>query len=428
MSHHTAVIMLWSCLSLLTSMPLGAAEPDSSSDWPTWRGPLRNGISLEKGLLQSWSSEGPPLVWQIDGLGKGYSSIAVADGRIYTMGRRSRPQSGTFLIAFDLKTGRELWATPCGQGNPNCTPSVADGMVYALGREGTLICVNAKTGAPIWTTHFAKEFGGKMMSGWGYSESPLLDGDRLICTPGAKTAALAALDRKTGNTIWTTSVADLGNRGRDGAGYSSIVVSNGGGVRQYVQMTGRGVISVAADSGKLLWNYNRIANGTANIPTPVISGDHVFCSTGYGTGSALLKIQPQAAAVEEMYFLNSKDLQNHHGGMILMNDHIYCGHGHNQGMPLCIELKTGKTKWRPGRGPGSGSAAIVFADNHLYFRYENGVIALIEATPESYQLKGSFRMATNNGKSWPHPVIHNGKLYLRDQDALLCYNIRVEKP
>jgi len=424
MPHNATVIFLLTCLSFSASEPLAAADPKTDSDWPTWRGPQRNGICLETGLLQEWTQQGPPLVWQTEGLGGGYSSIAVADGRIYTMGRRRRPQSGTFLIALDSKTGRELWSTPCGQGNPNCTPSVGNGMVYALGREGTLICVNAQTGKQVWSTHFPREFGGKMMSGWGYSESPLLDGDRLICTPGAKTAAIAALDSKTGHTIWTTSVSDLGNRGRDGAGYSSIVVSRGGGVRQYVQMTGRGIISVAADSGKLLWNYNRIANGTANIPTPVISGNYVFCSTGYGTGSALLKVQPGAQGIEEMYFLGSKDLQNHHGGMILVDDYLYCGHGHNKGLPLCIDLKTGKSQWGPERGPGSGSAAILYADDHLYFRYENGVVALIEATPDSYKLKGSFRMATNNGKSWPHPVIHNGRLYLRDQDALLCYNVR----
>jgi len=424
MPRNATVILLLTCLSLLASTPLPGADPKAGSDWPTWRGPQRNGICLETGLLQDWTQQGPPLVWQAEGLGSGYSSIAVAAGRIYTMGRRRRPQSGTFLIALDSSTGRELWSTPCGQGNPNCTPSVGNGMVYALGREGTLLCVNARTGKQVWSTHFAREFGGKMMSGWGYSESPLLDGDRLICTPGAKTAAIAALNSKTGNTIWTTSISDLGSRGKDGAGYSSIVVSQGGGVRQYVQMTGRGIISVAADSGKLLWNYNRIANGTANIPTPVISGDYVFCSTGYGTGSALLKIQPAAKGIEEVYFLGSKELQNHHGGMILVDDYLYCGHGHNKGLPLCIELKTGKSQWGPKRGLGSGSAAILYADGHLYFRYENGVVALIEATPDSYRPKGEFRMATNNGKSWPHPVIHNGKLYLRDQDALLCYNVR----
>jgi outer membrane protein assembly factor BamB len=363
------------------------------------------------------------LLWQVDELGGGFSSISIAGGRIFTMGEVRKPEQGAYLIALNLADGELVWKTRVGQGRPNTTPTVDGNRVYSLDRGGHLVCASTSTGEILWEKDYAVDFGGKMMSGWGYSESPLIDGDHLICTPGSESAAIAALDKVTGEVVWQTSVSDLGNRGQDGAGYSSVVVSNAGGVKQYVQMMGRGLISVDASSGKLLWSYNRVANGTANIPTPIVRGDHVFCSTGYGTGAALLKVQAGAHAVEEVYFLNSKKLQNHHGGMILLGDYLYCGHGHGSGLPICIDFASGKAAWGPTRGAGDGSAAIVYADGHLYFRYENGKIALVEATPDEYRLKGEFKMASSNGKSWPHPVILAGKLYLRDQRSLLCYDI-----
>lgn len=409
-------------LVVLPAISVSAA--DGVTDWPSWRGPERNGISTETGLLKEWPKDGPKLLWKVDGLGRGYSSVSIVDGRIFTLGKQRR---GAELTALNLADGEELWSTPVGPGNPNCTPTVDGELVYGLGRQGELVCCNTKTGDIVWSKSFKDDFGGKMMSGWGYSESPLVDGDRLIVTPGAADAAIAALNKKTGEVIWKAKMPDdIGNRGREGAAYSSVVISNAGEIKQYVQLTGRGIISVAAKDGRNLWSYNRIANGTANIPTPIVKDDFVFCSTGYGTGAALLKIEKDGRqlAAKEVYFLNQKELQNHHGGMILIGEHIYCGHGHNQGFPLCINMKTGKEAWRPGRGPGTGSAAIVFADGHLYFRYQDGVMALIEATPEEYRLKGSFKIASNNGASWPHPVIHDGKLYLRDQGTLLCYDIK----
>lgn len=406
---------------LLAAVCLNGIAAERAGDWPAWRGPQRDAISSETGLLTEWGADGPPLLWKVGGLGSGYSSISVADGRIFTMGR---VKGQTAIQARSLADGHLVWTAAVPGGNPNCTPTVDGGLVYALGRDGDLVCVTAETGERVWSRNFGQDFGGKMMSGWGYSESPLIDGDKLLCTPGSPSAAIAALDKKTGDVIWTTNFESRGERGRDGAAYSSIVVSNAGGVRQYVQLSGRGLLSVDAGTGAVLWTYNRIANGTANIPTPLVKDDYVFCSTGYGTGAALLKVQPGAKGVEEVYFLDSRTLQNHHGGMVLLGDYIYCGHGHNKGFPLCIALKTGEVVWGPVRGAGSGSAAVLYADGHLYFRYEDGTIALIEATPEAYTLKGSFKMATQNGKSWPHPVIVDGRLYLRDQDDLLCYDVR----
>ncbi len=412
------------CLSVVFVVVSLLTSTSVAKDWPSWRGPDRTAIAPETGLLKEWPESGPPLVWQADGFGGGFSSVAIVGDRIFTMGSR---KGGCDLIAADRATGKELWSTRVGNGSPNCTPTVDGDLVFALGREGDLLCANALSGSVVWQKNFGKDFGGQMMSGWGYSESPLVDGDRLIVTPGAEKAVIVALDKSSGDVIWESAMpAESLQRGKDGAGYSSVVISHAAGVKQYIQLTGRGVISVAADDGRHLWSYNKIANGTANIPTPIIKDDYVFCSTGYGTGAALLKIKNDSGklSAEEVYFLDSKTMQNHHGGMILLGDHIYCGHGHNQGFPLCVELATGNIAWNAGRGPGSGSAAILLADGNLYFRYEDGTMALIEATPEEYRLKGEFKLATNNGKSWPHPVIVDGLMYLRDQSTLLCYDVR----
>ncbi len=407
----------------VAAAPADGAAPTVAAvntDWPSWRGPNRDGISKETGLLREWPSDGPPLVWTAHGLGGGMASVAVVEDVIYTMGS----QRGTTIAAVGRKSGDLLWTAKVGGGgNPNATPTVDTNtkLVYGISKGGDLLCAKATDGDTVWSKNFSRDFGGKMMSGWGYSESPLIDGDRLICTPGAQDAAIAALDKRTGRVIWKSAVSGIG-----GAGYSSIVISQGAGVKQYIQLMGRAIIGVDAQDGTLLWRYERVANGTANIPTPIVQGDYVFCSSGYGTGSALLKLVRDGSGVraEQVYFLAANKMQNHHGGMIRIGEYIYCGHGQNNGFPLCIEMKTGKRAWRIGRGAGSGSAAIAFADGHLYFRYQNGTMALIEANPREYKLKSTFKIATRNGESWPHPVISNGHLYLRDQDVLHCYNIK----
>lgn len=407
------------CLLLVVCAPLLAA----SGDWPQWRGPNRDAVSTETGLLKEWDSSGPPLEWKSGGLGRGYSSVALADGRIYTMGDRGNQQ---YLIALDGRDGSEVWSLAVGKrwndGGPRCTPTIDGDMVYAITPAGDLVCADAKSGKGVWTKNFEKDFSkGRMMSGWGYCESPLIDGANLICTPGSDSATIVALNKKTGKPVWSAAVPNCG-----GAGYSSVVISHGGGVKQYVQLTGRSIVGVAAKDGKLLWNYNRVANGTANIPTPIVRDDYIFCSTGYNTGAALLKLQKKGTGVDakEVYFLQANTLQNHHGGMVLIGDHVYCGTGHNNGFPICVELETGKVAWNKGRGPGTGSAAVVAADGNLYFRYENGVMALIEATPDGYHEKGTFKIPDCRDPSWPHPVIAGGKLYLREQDALLCYSLK----
>jgi outer membrane protein assembly factor BamB len=252
----------------------------------------------------------------------------------------------------------------------------------------------------------------------------------VLCTPGSDDALIVALNKSTGETIWKTAAPpEMQDRGHDGAGYSSIVIGNGAGIRQYVQLVGHGVIGVSTADGKPLWGYDRIANDVANIPTPIVHEDYVFTATGYGAGSALLRLERTATGVKvnEVYFHPGNKMQNHHGGMVLVDGHIYLGHGHNQGQPMCVELMTGKVKWGPVRGPGRESAAVLYADGNLYYRYQDAVLALIEATPEAYRLKASFKLPSHLDNSWPHPVIANGRLYLRDQDVLLCYDVRAER-
>jgi outer membrane protein assembly factor BamB len=399
----------------------------AEGDWPQWRGPNRDAVSTETGLLKDWPDDGPPLRWTSKGLGRGMSSVSIADGRILTMGKRDG--KGTCLIALDAEKGEEMWSTPLkDDGDPNGSPTIHGEHVFAITYNGTLVCTETTTGRIVWQKNFVTDFGGKVPS-WGFSESPLVDGDVVVCTPGATGALIVALNKSTGETVWkSTAPAEMRGRGHDGAGYSSIVVGQGAGIRQYVQLVGNGVIGVSAAGGSPLWGYNRIANDVANIPTPIVHNDYVFASSGYGAGTALLRLERSATGVKvnEVYFHPGNELQNHHGGMVLVDGHVYFGHGQNQGLPTCVELLTGKVAWGPRRGPGAESAAVIYADGHLYLRYQNAVMALIEATPEAYRLKASFRLPSHLDNSWPHPVISNGHLYLRDQDVLMCYDIRDE--
>ncbi len=422
-------------LALLTA-PLLAA------DWPQWRGPARDGRSPETGLLAAWPEGGPPLAWRAAGMGHGYSSVAVVGERLYTLGDVGETQH---VLAVSVEDGHTLWKTPIGPGwednyiGARSTPAVDGEHLYALSTEGVLLCLETGGGEIRWRRDLPKEHGAGLMMAkgqysWKFAESPLVDGDRVIVTPGASDALLAAFDKRTGKELWRTRAGDrdLGDFGADGAGYSSAVVSNAGGVRQIVQLLGRGVIGVEASTGRLLWHYGRVANGIANIATPLATGDHVFVSTGYGTGSALLEITRKGDAFEarEVYFLTADTMQNHHGGLILDGGHVYTGTGHNKGFPLAVKMASGEVAWGPIRNQGRDSAAVAFAEGRLYFRYQNGLMVLIEATPEEYREHGSFQIPDVDQFSWSHPVIAGGRLYLREQDNLFAYDIRAgaEKP
>ncbi len=408
---------------------LGCSAISSSSllandgDWPRWRGPDVDGLSKESNLLTEWPEGGPQLEWQVKGLGKGFSSLAIVGDDIYTLG----DNDGGKLHCLNRADGQLRWSASFGSGEPNGTPTVDGDYVYGIARNGELACVSRKDGSIVWQVSFQKDFGGSEPT-WGYSESPLIDGDLLICSPGSQDAFVIALNKKNGKLVWKTPLGtDVQLRGHGGAGYSSPVVSNGGGRKQYITLTGKGVVGVDAKTGELLWVYDRISNGTANIPTPIVHKDYVLCSSGYDDGgTALIQLAKNGNKIgwKEVYYFPANKLQNHHGGMILRDGFVYMGHGHNNGFPVCFNLLTGKDSWRPGRGPGQESAAVAYADGHLYFRYQNGKMALIEATPKGYRLKGSFEIGVNNGPSWSHPVITGGRLYLRDHDDLLVYDVR----
>jgi outer membrane protein assembly factor BamB len=396
-----------------------------SAYWPQWRGASRDDVSADTGLLQAWPEGGPPLVWTGAGLGDGYSSLVIAGGRIYTTGDR---KDGEYLICLDDATGKEVWAKRIGErwsdGGSRSTPTTDGKLVYALTPSGDLLCAKTADGAIVWQKNLKTDFGGKMMSGWGYSESPLIDGDRIICTPGADDAAVVALDRNSGQTVWQARIEKCG-----GAGYSSIVKSKAGGVEQYVTVLGKtgGAVGVRAANGKLLWRHGGVAGGTANIPTPIAHGDYVFYTTGYEDGgSALLKIMPHGdeVAAEEVWHKDANELRNHHGGVVLVGNYIYGGHGQNQGFPFCVNFVSGKNTWPKKRGPGEGSAAVTYADGRLYFRYQDGLIALIDADPSQCKVISTFKIPKGSTPSWSHPVVAGGRLYLRDKDRLLCYDLR----
>lgn len=403
-----------------------------AADWPQWRGPKRDGIGSEKGLLNDWSSAKPKLLWNsrdVSGgkksIGQGWSSISIAGDKIFTMGDHGKD---CFVYALDRETGKQLWETKIGttrgNGGPRCTPTVDGDRLYALTNAGQLACLDVNKGGILWSKDYVTDFSGAHMASWYFCESPLVDGDKLVCTPGGSDAGLVALDKKTGDVIWKAAIPKSG-----GCGYSSIVVAEVGGVRQYITFmnSAKGLVGVDASKGKLLWNYSRVANGTGNISTPIVQGDLVFASTGYGTGAVLLQLVPSGGGVKavEKYFLKGDKLQNHHGQMIMVDGKVYGGHGHNGGRPFCLDMLSGKFAWGPMTQPGEGSAAAAYADGHIYLRYDNNVLALIEATPTAYKLKGTFDIPGKGlGTGWPQPVILDGKLYIRGRDQLLCFDVR----
>ncbi len=428
-------VMLFQCLfiGLICSLSTSAL----ADNWPQFRGPARDGRSGETGLWKKIGPKGPQLAWMAEGIGKGYASVAVVDGRIYTSGNTG---AGQAIFALDTTSGRQLWKQLITEVDPKhsydgsrTTPCVDGDRIYAVGSNGSIVCLKASDGRKVWSRPFS-DWNGKMMSGWGFSESPLVDGDWVVCTPGGDNGMVVALDKMTGSEIWRCVLPNYGSESgvnekglRDGAGYASIMISNGGGVKQYVQLVGRGVIGIRASDGKLLWRYSYVANATANIPTVLIENDLVFCSSGYGTGSGLIQLKPakeNQVEMVEVYSLKANELQNKHGGMILSDGYVYCGHGNGNGLPICVRMSDGKTAWGPQRGDGNGEASVIYADGHILYRFQDGMLSLVLASPSTYSVVASFKPAYQEGKSWAYPVISDGKLYLREQDKLMCYQLK----
>ncbi len=420
-----------SAMAIQGSTPKSSGMATSAGNWPQWRGPQRDGISPDTGLLTTWPAGGPPKVLTAAGLGAGFSSVAVAGGRIYTMGDRL---GGQYVIALTEEGAKEIWATRVGDrhddeyGGPRSTPTVDGDLLVVVTTDGDVVALDTTTGKQAWRRSLTRDFGGQMSSMWMFAESPLVDGDRVLVTPGARNAVIVALDKRTGRDIWRAALPNIGRRGLDGAGYSSIVISHGGGVKQYVQLVGRGVISIRASDGWFMWGNNSVANHVASIPTPVVKDNWVFATSGYDSGgSVILQLAGDGTgrvnAKESKYF-GARELQVHHGGSVLIDGVIYGGMGHNNGFPFALELSTGRLLWERVRGAGSGSAAVTAAEGHLYYRYQDGTMALVAANPAQYQLKSSFTIPNVRRPSWSHPVVTGGRLYLREQDALHVYNVK----
>ena len=404
-----SIAALWSAgaAAMLAQQP--------GSDWTQWRGPNRTGVSAESGLLAAWPPSGPPRVWAAANLGEGYGSVAVTGDRVFVQGLQG---NDSVVSSLNRTDGRLVWTKALGPGarnsrgsGPRGTPTVDGDRLYVLTETGDLVCLRWADGTVVWRRHILREFGGRNLE-WLISESPLVDGDRLFVTPGGRNATIVALDKMTGRTLWTS-------RGlSDQAGYASAIVADVQGVRTVMTLTGEAGVGVRASDGKLMWRYRQVANGTANVATPVFHDGRVFYTSGYGTGGALLELTARGGEVtaREVYF--TRDMQNHHGGVVVVGGYLY---GYNNSILTCLEFATGRMMWRD-RAVGKGS--LTYADGHLYILGEDHIVGLVEATPAGYREKGRFRIPDAGRPSWSHPVVSGGRLYLRDQGTLTSYNVR----
>ncbi|MGH9659516.1 MAG: PQQ-binding-like beta-propeller repeat protein, partial [Bryobacteraceae bacterium] len=408
--------------TLILLLPLAAL----AADWPQWRGPSRNGVSPESGLLKAWPKEGPKLLWQALDIGEGYATPAVVGPRLYMLSNRGLDNE--FVQALSVQDGKPIWTTRLGNvGSPNqeppypmarSTPTVEGDRLYALSSDGDLACLESATGKIVWRKSLKTDFGGKPGK-WAYSESPLIDGDVLVASPGGADATLVALNKKSGAVIWKSAVP-----GGEAAAYASAIAIEAAGRKQYVQFLDKGVVGVDARTGQFLWRYDKTSTGPANIATPVAHDGYVYSTNARRFGGALVQLHAAAGGVtaEEVYF--ERDVPNSLGGQILLSGFLY---GTNQKGMVSSEFVTGKVRWQdPAIGPG----AVLYADGHLYVHGENGDVLLIEASPEAYREKGRFTPAAQPKRSraremaWTYPVVSNGRLYIRDLGALWCYDVR----
>jgi outer membrane protein assembly factor BamB len=418
---HSATLQAAAAASLLL---IGSFA--SGSDWPQWRGPNRDGISLETGFRKEWPKDGPALVWKASGIGRGYSTPAVAGDRLYLMG--SEGTDNEFVEALSFKDGKKIWSTRLGavglpKQQPNfptarSTPTVDGDVLYALGSDGDLACVETDTGKIKWKKSLRADFGGKQ-GHWAYAESPLIDGDTLVCTPGGSQATLVALNKHTGEVLWKCALPEA-----DDAAYSSAIIVQAGGTKQYVQLLQKGLVGIDAKTGKFLWRYGKpVSAFDANIPTPVASDGIVYVGSA-GTGGGAVKLNSKDGTIqpEQLYF--SPKYPTAIGGAVKVGNYLY---GTTGQALQCLEFTTGQIKWEE-RSIAPGS--LCYADGLLFVHGENGDVALVEASPDGYHEKGRFTptdqppKANAMEKAWAYPVAVNGRLYIRDHDSLWCYAVK----
>jgi len=385
-----------------------------SQDWPQWRGANRDDKSTETGLLKEWPKDGPPKLWSIAGLGSGYSAITVKDGRIYTMGTSGDKEA---VFALDFNTGKVLWTASSddkifeeSRGNgPRCSPTTDDKYLYTEGAFGAVNCFEAATGKPVWKVSLTKDLGGRVPQ-WGYTESPLVVGRALIVTPGGGKGGIAALDKITGRVIWQSAEV------RTGAAYSSPILATIAGKKQIINGLAERLVGLDAETGKFLWDFTE-PMAEISITTPIEHDGLVFASSSpnYKKGSGVARITPEGA--QKVWY--DKRFGNHHGGVVLVGDYLY---GFFDDM-RCVELKTGKVVWQ---NPSVGKGSLTFADGRFYCLSEKHMVALVEATPDSYKETGRFKLGGSSQWSWSHPVVVGRRLFIRDQDALTCWDVKAK--
>jgi outer membrane protein assembly factor BamB len=405
------------------TVSFGDVPNDSGKDWPQFRGPTRDNISKETGLLQKWPQGGPPLAWKATGIGDGHSSVAISGGKIFTTGREG---NAVYAFALNEADGKELWKTKFGGlGNNNegqggkgsrSTPTVDGDMVYVEGPVGEVYCLSAADGKEVWHTNLKSNYGG-IVPMWGYSDSPVVEGDVVICVPGGKGGTVLGLDKKTGKEVWRTKGLS------DPAHYVSPVIAEIGGVRQAIVMTAAHLAGISPKDGTVLWMTER-KGATAVIPTPVVKDNYIFVTSGYGVGCNLFKVDAQDGKFSVSKVYANKNMTNHHGGVVLVDGNLY-GYSDGKGW-VCMDFMTGEIKWKEKEQLGKGT--VSYADGRLYLREERqGTLALLDASPEGYKEEGRFDQPDRSGKpAWPHLVIANGKLYVRDMNTLLCYDIKAK--
>ena len=425
---------------LLLASCLPAASAARAADWPQWRGPNHDGASQETGLLQEWPKEGPALAWTCADAGTGFGSFAVVGGRVYVLGARPIDAVGDKrieqVIALDDK-GHEIWKADVGpmyefasnrwSGGPNATPSVDGDRLYALGSQGVLVCVKTADGAEVWRKDLVKDFGAEIASGgfgppkagWGFSWSPLVDGENVIATPGGGKGLFLALNKTNGNVVWQSVGLT------DACTYSSPVVAEVGGVRLYVALTQNGAVGVSAKDGATLWEDRRDTPYPDVVcPTPIVKDNLVYTSA-WKAGARLVKLSPEGGKVKADMVYDKKEIGNAHGGLVRVGEVVYGGQ--DLGPLECQDWRTGEIRWKSD-APGSGS--LTYADGRLYCQTAAGDVALIAASPDAYKELGRFTPPRHSahrrpsGKVWTHPVVSDGRLYLRDQELIFCYKVK----
>lgn len=402
-----------------------SAKIRDTVDWPQWRGVAREGKSLERGLLQKWPEGGPRLVWTHRSAGKGFSGPAGVGKRVFLLGT-DRAGSTTIAFALNAETGERVWATPVGDvyGNgwgdgPRSTPTVDSDRVFVLAGQGDLACLDAETGDILWSKNLVRDFGGRV-PGWGYCESPLVDGERLVVVPGGQ-RFLVMLDKRTGRITKTSTGLS------DGAQYASVVTTNAGRESLYLTMTNRGLVGISAKTGALQFRYEKSGNGTAVVPTPIVQDEFVYSTSGYSGNCGLVRLRARRGSVMSTEIYSNRNMVNHHGGVVFHKGHLY-GFSEGKGW-VCQNFKTGELAWNQKSGLAKGS--IAYADNRLYcYGQSQGTMVLAEASPNGWKEHGRFRIPERtqldrrSGQIWTHPVIAGGKLYLRDQDLLFCFDVK----